>query len=220
MPGDDDALLAAVEALLDAHSADLASLKQEHEAQAEKRREAAATSRRSSRRPAAGPGRAGRRGRAADGERCVEGAPQACVGGEEEPVRPSRAARGGHRRAQEEAPSRRRRTARAGAEDDEEAARASDARRAAFRADIRKALDLNVARTAAAEFERQGLSAPDDDAAIDSEKPDEKWLEDDEDAPIAGLPGVQVLRYGGRRSASTRGREAALVVSGTTDAYD
>ena len=40
VPGDDDALLAAVEALLDAHSADLASLKQEHEAQAEKRREA------------------------------------------------------------------------------------------------------------------------------------------------------------------------------------
>ena len=38
------------------------------------------------------------------------------------------------------------------------------------------------ARTAAAEFERRGLSAPHDDATIDSEKPDERGLEDDADA--------------------------------------
>ena len=81
--------------------------------------------------------------------------------------------------------------------------------------------DRNVARTAAAEFERQGLSAPNDDSTIDPGAPDESWLEDDEDAPIAGLPGVQVLRY----ERPTIGinfevREAALVVSGTTDAYD
>ena len=80
---------------------------------------------------------------------------------------------------------------------------------------------MSTARTAAAEFERQGLSAPNDDSTIDPGAPDEKWLEDDADAPIAGLPGVQVLKY----ERPTIGinfevREAALVVSGTTDAYD
>ena len=199
VPGDDDALLAAVEALLDAHSADLAALKQEHEAQAEKRREAGQHLAAELAEAAAGPGRAGRRGRAADGERCFEGAPQAFgEGGEEEPVRPS----GRPRRTPMKRRRRRRRRNRTrlhrhrSRRTTKRQQRASDARRAAFRADIRKALDLNVARTAAAEFEREGLSAStDDDAAVDSEKPDESWLEDDEDAPIAGLPGVQVLKY-------------------------
>ena len=200
VPGDDDALLAAVEALLDAHSADLASLKQDHEAQAEKRREAG-------RHLAAELAEAQQQARDAQADvaalRTANDALRARHKLLVREVKKSRSAQAGppaedtDEASQEEAPSEPEPPAPPAPEpeDDEEAARASDARRAAFRADIRKALDLNVARTAAAEFERQGLSAPDDDAAIDSEKPDEKWLEDDEDAPIAGLPGVQVLKY-------------------------
>ena len=226
VPGDDDALLAAVEALLDAHSADLAALKQEHEAQAEKRREAG-------QHLAAELAEAQQQARDAQADvaalRTANDALRARHKLLVREVKKSRSAQAGppaedtDEASQEEAPSEPEPPAPPAPEPEDDAAakEASDARRAAFRADIRKALDLNVARTAAAEFERQGLSAPDDDAAIDSEKPDERWLEDDEDAPIAGLPGVQVLKY----ERPTIGinfevREAALVVSGTTDAYD
>ena len=104
--------------------------------------------------------------------------------------------------------------------DDAAARRAADARRAAFRADVRAALDLRVAQTAAAEFQRSGLSAKEDEGLV-AGAPDEKWLERDEDAPIAGLPSVQNLVY----ERPTIGinfevRESALVVSGTTEAYD
>ena len=225
VPGDDDALLAAVEALLDAHSADLAAIKQEHEAQAEKRREAG-------RHLAAELAEAQQQARDAQADvaalRTANDALRARHKLLVREVKKSRSAQAGppaeeDEASQEEAPAAPEPIAPPSPEpeDDEEAARASDARRAAFRADVRKALDLTVAKTAAAEFERRGLSAPNDDATIDSEKPDESWLEADADAPIAGLPGVQVLRY----EKATIGinfevREAALVVSGTTDAYD
>ncbi len=225
VPGDDDALLAAVEALLDAHAADLASLKQEHEAQAERRREAG-------RHLAAELAEAQQQARDAQADvqalRTANDALRARHKLLVREVKKSRSAQAGppaeeDEASQEEAPAAPEPIAPPSPEPEDDAAakEASDARRAAFRADVRKALDLNVATTAAAEFERRGLSAPNDDATIDPGAPDEKWLEDDADAPIAGLPGVQVLRY----EKATIGinfevREAALVVSGTTDAYD
>ena len=99
-------------------------------------------------------------------------------------------------------------------EDDEEA---KGVRRAARAAPAPEGAHSECRADGGRGSERGGLF-PNDDAAVDSEKPDEKWLEDDEDAPIAGLPGVQVQIRAADDGINFEVREAALVVSGTTDA--
>jgi hypothetical protein len=240
VPGDDDALLAAVEALVDAHAHDLAEIQREAAAAVVQRADAGrhlaaelAEARQAARdaqadvqalRTANNGLRARHkllvrevkktRSAVAAGPPAAAGPPEA-----EEDAAPSDDALQGDDTSQEDAAPPAPEPA-APPADDAAARRAADARRAAFRADVRAALDLRVAQTAAAEFQRSGLSAKEDDDAV-AGAPDERWLERDEDAPIAGLPGVQNLVY----ERPTIGinfevRESALVVSGTTEAYD